>query len=104
MDILIADHNKSTIASIKECNPSFDVELGNPLAFDIDAVVSPANTMGIMNGGYDAVLRRYFGVGIEYTVRQYFDKFKIIDESASIIEREVRLDTRRLDKGTHLLI
>ena len=30
-----------------------------------------------MNGGYDAVLRRYFGVGIEYTVRKYFDKFKL---------------------------
>ena len=77
MKILIADHNKSTIASINEFNPSFDVELGNPLAFDIDAVVSPANTKGIMNGGYDAVLRRYFGVGIEYIVRQYFDKFNL---------------------------
>ena len=77
MKILIADHNKSTIASINECNPTFDVELGNPLAFDIDAVVSPANTMGIMNGGYDAVLRRYFGVGIEYMVRKYFEKFKL---------------------------
>ena len=77
MKILVADHNKSTIASINECNPSFDVELGNPLAFDIDAVVSPANTMGIMNGGYDAVLRRYFGVGIEYMVGKYFEKFKL---------------------------
>lgn len=77
MEVLIADHNKITIAAIKECNPSFEVELGNPLAFDIDAVVSPANTKGIMNGGFDAVLRRYFGVGIEYMVRQYFDKFKL---------------------------
>ena len=77
MNILIADHNKSTIASINECKPSFDVELGNPLAFDIDAVVSPANTKGIMNGGYDAVLRRYFGMGIEYMVSKYFDKFKL---------------------------
>jgi len=77
MDILLADHNKSTIASINELNPSFVVELGNPLAFDIDAVVSPANTKGIMNGGYDAVLRRYFGIAIEYTVQNYLDKFKI---------------------------
>ena len=28
MDVLIADHNKITIAAINECNPSFDVELG----------------------------------------------------------------------------
>ena len=77
MKIIIADHNKSTISSINECNPSFEVEEGNPLAFDIDAVVSPANTMGIMNGGYDAVLRRYFGIGIEYTVQKYLEKFNI---------------------------
>ena len=77
MKVLIADHNKSTIASIEELNPSFEVELGDPLAFDIDAVVSPANTKGIMNGGYDAVLRRYFGMGIEYMVQQYLEKFKI---------------------------
>ena len=77
MKVLIADHNKSTIASLQECNPSFEVEAGNPLAFDIDAVVSPANTMGIMNGGYDAVLRRYFGVEIEYTVQKYLAKYNI---------------------------
>ena len=85
MKILVADYNKSTIASINECNPSFDFELGNPLAFDIDAVVSPANTMGIMNGGYDAVLRRYLGVGIEYIVRKYFEKFKLnADEAIAV--------------------
>ena len=77
MKVLISDHNKSTISSINECNPSFEVEEGNPLAFDIDAIVSPANTKGIMNGGYDAVLRRFFGVSIEYLVRQYLEKYKI---------------------------
>ena len=77
MKVLISDHNKSTISSINECNPSFEVEEGNPLAFDIDAIVSPANTKGIMNGGYDAVLRRFFGVSIEYLVQQYLEKFKI---------------------------
>ena len=77
MKVIIADHNKSTISSINECNPSFEVEEGNPLAFDIDAIVSPANTKGIMNGGYDAVLRRFFGVTIEYLVQQYLEKFKI---------------------------
>ena len=77
MKVLIADHNKSTISSINECNPSFEVEEGNPLAFDVDAVVSSANTKGIMNGGYDAVLKRFFGVTIEYIVQQYLEKFKI---------------------------
>ena len=77
MNILIADNKQAVITAAEECNPSFEIEWGNPLAFDIDAVVSPANTMGIMNGGYDAVLRRYFGVTIELRVRQYIEKFPI---------------------------
>ena len=30
-----------------------------------------------MNGGYDATLRRYFGVNIEYMAGLYLDKFQI---------------------------
>ncbi len=52
MDVLIADLKPSVITAVEECNPSFDFELGDPLAYDIDAVVSPANTKGIMNGGW----------------------------------------------------
>jgi len=39
-----------------------------------------------------------------FLVGKYLDKLKIGVESAHLIEREVRLDTRRLDKGTHVLI
>ena len=86
MDVLIADRKPAVITAVEECNPSFDFELGDPLAYDIDAVVSPANTMGIMNGGYDAVLRRYFGVTIEMRVRQYIDKFPVsVGEAISVL-------------------
>ena len=86
MDVLLADINQRVVTAAKECNPSFDIELGNPLAFDIDAVVSPANTKGIMNGGYDAVLRRYFGVTIESHIRQYINKFPIsVGEAISVM-------------------
>ena len=69
MKVLFADHSQPVITSAREYNPTFDIQLGNPLAFDIDAVVSPANTRGIMNGGFDAVLRSFFGTIIEYRVR-----------------------------------
>jgi methanesulfonate monooxygenase small subunit len=39
-----------------------------------------------------------------FLVGKYLDKFKISGEDAILTEREVRLDTRRLDKGTHHLI
>lgn len=69
MEVLVADHNTSVFNAVKHYDPTFDYEIGNPLAFDIDAVVSPANTAGIMNGGFDAILRNYFGTTLEYRVR-----------------------------------
>ena len=70
MKVIIADHNKFVHQALKDYNPTFDWHDGTPLAFNIDAVVSPANTAGIMNGGYDARLRNYFGVTLEYRVRE----------------------------------
>ena len=69
MRVIIADHNKFVHQALKDYNPTFEWHVGTPLAFDIDAVVSPANTAGIMNGGYDAALRRHFGNTLEYRVR-----------------------------------
>ena len=34
----------------------------------------------------------------------YIDKLTLSDGAAKLVEREVRLDTRRLDKGSHFLI
>ena len=69
MKVIIADHNKFVQQALKDYDPTFEWHEGTPLAFDIDAVVSPANTAGIMNGGYDAALRRHFGNTLEYRVR-----------------------------------
>jgi O-acetyl-ADP-ribose deacetylase (regulator of RNase III) len=69
MQVILADHNKQIYELIKRYDPTFLFELGNPLAFEIDGVVSPANTTGIMNGGFDAALRKYFGNTLEYRVR-----------------------------------
>jgi hypothetical protein len=54
--VIIADHNKSVQRALEDYSPTFEWHNGNPLAFNIDAVVSPANTAGIMNGGFDASL------------------------------------------------
>ena len=69
LKVIIADHNKRVLSALKDYDPTFGWREGDPLALDIDAVVSPANTAGIMNGGYDAALRRHFGNTLEYRVR-----------------------------------
>ena len=39
-----------------------------------------------------------------FLIGKYIDKFKMDGANAKLVEREVRLDTRRLDKGTHYII
>ena len=51
-----------------------------------------------INSHIDAGENRLFMVG------RYNDKFVINDQNAMFVEREVRLETRRLDKGSHYLI
>tara|TARA_B100001059_G_C17828379_1_gene582952 strand:- start:1854 stop:1997 length:144 start_codon:yes stop_codon:yes gene_type:complete len=46
MKVLVADNNPKIIKTIINYDCTFDHEIGNPLAFKIDAVVSPANTAG----------------------------------------------------------
>jgi len=74
MKVLVADRIPGIITALNELNPSFEAVIGTPLAYEIDAVVSPANTLGIMSAGFDADLRRYFGTAVENKVRKSLDK------------------------------
>jgi O-acetyl-ADP-ribose deacetylase (regulator of RNase III) len=49
--------------------PSVQVTCGNILDERADAIVSPANSFGYMDGGIDAAYLRYFGFEIETTLR-----------------------------------
>ena len=74
------------------------------MAYDIDAVVSPANTKGIMNGGFDAVLRRFFGTIIEVRARQYLEKHPLdVGQAAArgenIADRQDVVRTMRSSSG-----
>lgn len=50
--------------------PGAAVHRGSILDVDCDAVVSPANSFGFMDGGIDAVYMRFFGEGIQQVVQQ----------------------------------
>lgn len=45
------------------------IESGNIFKIKADAIVSPANSTGIMDGGFDFYLRDFFGLEIEKEVR-----------------------------------
>lgn len=51
-------------------DPRVSFGCGDLLAAEIDAVVSPANSFGFMDGGIDRVLRDFLGAHVESRVRE----------------------------------
>lgn len=74
MKIILADINIDVCnAWHRYCPPSDIVEQiyhGSILDIKADAVVSPANSFGFMDGGIDLVYRNYFGLEIELRLQQ----------------------------------
>jgi len=60
------------IDDVEVVNTSFDNFMFD---YTVDAVVSPANAFGLMNGGYDGAITQYFGEQLMKDVQ-----YKIITE------------------------
>lgn len=68
-----------------------NIHQGSILDVECDAVVSPANSFGFMDGGIDAVYMNYFGSDIQLRVRrQIFDHHQgeLLVGAATIIETD----------------
>ncbi len=74
---------------------SVEVDEDGQTASAITSLVVYQNMLDGVNSHIDAGESHLFLVG------KYLDKFRIKDGRARFVEREVRLDTRRLDKGSH---
>ncbi len=72
-----------------------DVDEDGKTATAVSSIVVYQNMLDGVNSHLDAGETHLFLVG------RYIDKLKIEDGRAKFLEREVRLDTRRLDKGSH---
>lgn len=46
-------------------NKSGPIDVGDPIDVEADAIVSPANSFGFMDGGIDAVFTHVFGPGLQ---------------------------------------
>jgi methanesulfonate monooxygenase small subunit len=72
-----------------------DVDNAAHCAKAISSVVVYQNLLDGINSHIDAGESRLFLVG------KYIDTFKIENEKATFLSREVRIENRRLDKGSH---
>jgi len=74
---------------------SVEVDEKAGTATAITSLVVYQNMLDGINSHLDAGENRLFLVG------RYIDKFRVKNGTAKFVDREVRLETRRLDKGSH---
>lgn len=74
----------------------YTVEMdGQETAKSVSSVIVYQNLLDGINSHIDAGESRLFLVG------KYIDTFKVKDNKAKFVSREVRIENRRLDKGSH---
>jgi O-acetyl-ADP-ribose deacetylase (regulator of RNase III) len=68
MELALRDTDPDVVAAWTQLLGVYDgvsVGLGDILAAGADALVSPANSYGFLDGGVDLVYRRFFGLGLQ---------------------------------------
>ena len=63
--LIFGDSKHSTVDQAKKMGLGEEWVYGDPMAQELNAIVSPANTVGEMSGGYDLVIRNRLGRQVE---------------------------------------
>jgi len=70
----IVDRNRSNIEAIRRCFPDVNTMCADiNQATGYDVLITPGNSFGIMDGGFDAVVKTLFGASIEEKIRTAID-------------------------------
>ena len=93
---MLPKHNTDHSPLKRHCSVyAIDFEDDGSTATAVSSVVVYQTQLDGINCHVDAGETKVFLVG------RYHDKFRIDNGQAKFVEREVKLDTRRLDKGSH---
>jgi O-acetyl-ADP-ribose deacetylase (regulator of RNase III) len=71
--VVLTDINAAVVEAWRAAfadTPEIEIRKGSLLDEDVDAWVSPTNSRGRMDGGVDAVIKRYLGAGIQLRVQR----------------------------------
>ena len=110
-DMTYLDGNRAELVSMCDLLPKHNTDR-SPLARhtvvyrvtvdDGDASASAVSSVAVYRTVLDGMASHVeAGSSNLFLVGKYHDRFKIENGSAKFVERIVRLDTRRLDKGSH---
>lgn len=71
--VVLADISTAVVEAWRAAfadTPEIEIREGSIVCEDVDAWVSPTNSRGRMDGGVDAVIKRYLGAGIQLRVQK----------------------------------
>lgn len=71
--VVLTDVNERVVEAWRAAfadTPGIEIRRGSILDADVDAWVTPTNSRGRMDGGADAVIKRYLGSGIQLRVQR----------------------------------
>ncbi|MFG2332673.1 macro domain-containing protein [Streptomyces sp. NPDC048604] len=71
--VVLTDVNEGVVEAWRAAfadTPGIEIRRGSILDEDVDAWVTPTNSRGRMDGGVDAVIKRYLGAGIQLRVQR----------------------------------
>ena len=66
--LVFGDINREMVSLAEKIGLGEEWVCGDPMSAGLDAIVSPANTVGEMSGGYDLVIRNRLGRQVEQAV------------------------------------
>lgn len=94
LKIVLCDLNEALVNEWKDCfeeMPNVEIVLGNILEHPCDAIVSPANSFGFMDGGIDYHYSKFFGWGLQNLLQE---KIKKTDEGELLVGKSMTLETK----------
>ena len=76
MKVILCDNKQPIIDRWKKDFSDTPVKIHTDNIFDleVDAIVSPANSFGFMDGGFDYALSEFFGWDLQETIKEYIHK------------------------------
>lgn len=79
MRIFLIDNNSDVVDACEKAfagMPDVSVIHGDIFEYAHNAIVSPANTLGVMDGGIDRLYRDYFGAALEEQLMGYYSELQ----------------------------
>jgi len=84
--LVFGDKTQSVVDRAKAIGLGEEWVTGDPMNARLDAIVSPANTVADMSGGYDLVIRNRLGTQVEDIARNSVDRTPIFLGQARVVD------------------